>query len=175
MRMPGPQLPRLSVLNQLPSYGLILVRRHSIALSDRCRRRGRAHDFPDAAFRTSFSGLCGRTERFFGHCLSPPFVAKAEVADFKLFKPFGIDHGELDGLTPQQCFVLGYELAEIESLLKQGAGFQKPVHADNQERIRRFCEYAERPYRLAWMDGDPSESWMLLAVPPANGDADAAA
>ena len=86
------------------------------------------------------------------------------MAQFGLFKPFDIDNGELDGLTAQQIFVLGYELAEIEALLRQAPAFRKPVHADNQHRILRFCADAGRSHRLAWMPGDPSESWMILSV-----------
>ena len=94
-----------------------------------------------------------------------------KVASFGLFKPFGIDHGQLDELTAQQCFVLGYELGEIETLLQQPDEIQKPVHADNRERIERFCAESGRAFRLAWMPGDQSESWMILSVAPIEGDA----
>jgi hypothetical protein len=97
------------------------------------------------------------------------------LAQFDLFKPFNIDNGELDGLSAQQCFVLGYELAEIEALLKLAPEFQKPVHADNRLRIEQFCADSGRQYRLDWMPDDPSESWMTLAVAAASNGDDAAA
>ena len=86
---------------------------------------------------------------------------------YELFKPFDIDDGQLDGLTAQQCFVLGYELAEVDALLKLPAEIQKPVHAGNRERIERWCKESGREFRLLWMEGDVSESWLKLCVAPA--------
>lgn len=83
---------------------------------------------------------------------------------FSCDRPFDIDDGQLDGLPPQQCFVLGYELAQIDSLLRSGRAFSKPIHANNAERIevelkRRDCEYA-----MEWSAEDRSEAWMQLTV-----------
>lgn len=86
--------------------------------------------------------------------------------EFGLLKSFDIDNGELDGLTAQEIFVLGYELAQIDSQLEQPDGISQMVHADNQSRIEKACKDAERPYRLNWMQGDQSESWMQLEVAP---------
>src|SRR5690606_34881181 len=84
------------------------------------------------------------------------------MADFNLQKSFNIDNGELDGLSPQECFVLGYELAQIDSLTTYGAPFEKPVHAANKERIEKSLEGL--PYELKYMSDDVSETWMLLTV-----------
>ena len=86
------------------------------------------------------------------------------MAHFGLLKSFDVDHGELDGMTPQECFVLGYELAQIDSILKQNTEIRQPVHACNQARIAKSCNDANRAFRLNWMRGDVSESWMLLEV-----------
>jgi hypothetical protein len=88
------------------------------------------------------------------------------MAQFGLIKPFDIDHGELDELSRQQCFVLGYELAQIDFLLKQRAAICKPVNADNSERIEKACAKSGRSYRLEWMQCDSSEAWMTLSVAP---------
>jgi hypothetical protein len=88
------------------------------------------------------------------------------VKPFGLKKSFSIDDGELDGLSSQQCFVLGYELAQIDHLLEKADGISKPVHADNRERIEAACDDAGRPHRLNWLPGDSSESWLFLEVPP---------
>lgn len=88
------------------------------------------------------------------------------MAEFGLIKPFQIDNGELDGLRPQDCFVLGYELAQVDQLLKATAEIRQPVHADNRARIESACKDAGRPYRLTWLPGDASESWLLLEVAP---------
>lgn len=86
------------------------------------------------------------------------------MADFGLVKSFDIDHGELDGLSPQECFVLGYELGEIDRLLQLRAPISRPVHSANRERILKSCAEAERLHTLSWMVGDSSESWLLLEV-----------
>lgn len=88
------------------------------------------------------------------------------MSEFGLIKSFQIDSGELDGLRPQECFVLGYELAQIDQLLKATKAIHQPVHADNQARIRSACEDAGRAYQLTWLPGDVSESWLLLEVAP---------
>ena len=82
--------------------------------------------------------------------------------DFTLGSSFQIDDGELDGLTPQRCFVLGYELALVKHLLRTGRRIYRPVHADNKIRIESAC--VGRDFELAWMAEDTSESWMQLAV-----------
>ena len=48
----------------------------------------------------------------------------------------------------QECFVLGCELCK----------------AANEARIRKAMEKANRAYRIGWMEGDVSESWMTLEV-----------
>lgn len=82
------------------------------------------------------------------------------MADYELEKPFRIDNGELDEISKQQCFVLGFELAQIDALLQSGEPFKKPVHADNRERIEQFCKAEGVKYRLDWLTDD----WMNLTV-----------
>lgn len=90
------------------------------------------------------------------------------MSEFGLIKSFQIDNGELDGLRAQECFVLGYELAQVDQLLKATSEIRRPVHAKNKARIESACKDADRPYRLTWMSDDVSESWLLLEV-TANG------
>jgi hypothetical protein len=86
------------------------------------------------------------------------------MAEFKLCEPFGIDDGELDGKSPQECFVLGYELAQVDMLLRDKAAFERPIHADNFERITRSLLKAGRGYEIKWMPDDKSEDWRWLTV-----------
>lgn len=86
------------------------------------------------------------------------------MAEFGLVKSFQIDHGELDGLRPQECFVLGYELAQVDQLLQGTARIRQPVHAANRSRIESSCIKSGRAYALTWLPGDVSESWLLLEV-----------
>lgn len=87
------------------------------------------------------------------------------MSKFGLIKSFTIDDGELDGASPQQCFVLGYELSQVDHLLASKREIRQPVHADNRQRIEASCLDSGRPFQLNWMPGDISESWLLLEVP----------
>lgn len=86
------------------------------------------------------------------------------MSKFGLVFSFGIDNGELDDFSRQQCFVLGYELAQLDAMLEKPAGFSKPVHAANADRISRLCEHHKREFSLPWMPNDSSETWMELTV-----------
>lgn len=74
------------------------------------------------------------------------------MADFGLVDSFHIDHGELDGLSPQECFVLGVEWSAAYALvLSDGEPTQERlIHHRNAERLTalcekygRFCEYIQ--------------------------------
>lgn len=83
---------------------------------------------------------------------------------YGLVKSFNIDNGELAEKAPSDCFVLGYELALIDSCLKGSGGFERPIHSDNCDRIIKSCQDAKRKYHLNWMEQDMSETWMWLKV-----------
>ena len=87
------------------------------------------------------------------------------MSSFGLLKSFDIDNGELDAMSPQQCFVLGYELAQVDGLLAMDQEINKPFNADNRSRIEAACRESGRQYRIQWLQGDESESWMQLQVP----------
>lgn len=53
---------------------------------------------------------------------------------------FGIDDGELADFSRQLCFVLGYELAQIEAGFHIGFVPAKPVHPQNRDRIQRLAD-----------------------------------
>jgi len=86
------------------------------------------------------------------------------MAEFGLVEPFDIDDGQPLGNTPQEAFVLGYELATVHKALESSGEYLSPVHADNRERIAKACEKSGRAFRLTWMTGDISEDWMQLWV-----------
>lgn len=92
------------------------------------------------------------------------------MADFGLIKSFDIDNGELDDVTKQTAFVLGYELAQIDHLLKRVEPISRPVHTCNKSRIEKSCKESGRQYFLKWLHGDRSESWMQLDVAPMEKD-----
>lgn len=90
-------------------------------------------------------------------------------ANFELFEPFDIDNGELDGLSQQECFVLGYELAQVHALLRGSCGFEKTVHAANINRVKASAARRERECKIVWASDDVSESWAYMIVETANG------
>ena len=78
---------------------------------------------------------------------------------------FDIDDGQLDGRSPQECFVLGFELGDIVRRFKcPGEKFQLPVHAANADRIRKAARIYGANIQLDWMSDDVSESWMWLTA-----------
>lgn len=84
--------------------------------------------------------------------------------EYHLERSFMCDNGELDGLTPQQIFVLGYEMCQVGEMIDSISAASKPVHSRNQDRIRQWCEKSGRKYTLTYMPDDPSEDWMLFRV-----------
>jgi hypothetical protein len=86
------------------------------------------------------------------------------MADFGLVRGFGIDNHELDGLTPWMCFVLGYELAIFDERIDQRKPFSQMIHSENRERIETRCKEEGVQYTISWMEGDVSESWLIIQV-----------
>lgn len=88
------------------------------------------------------------------------------MAEFGLIQPFDIDHGELDGIEPNQVFTMGYEFALLVEALKRPEAISRAVSCLNKDRIEKACINSGRPYKLFWMAGDTSEHWMQLEVAP---------
>ena len=70
-----------------------------------------------------------------------------------------IDEGQLDGRTPQECFLLGYEYATITTRIRLGYPFENLVNADNGDRIEEFCRSVGARYSMTWNRGDSTEQW----------------
>ena len=85
-------------------------------------------------------------------------------AEFEHVRSFGIDNGELDGLSPENVFVLGYELAMVDAQIGKGEALRRSVHAENSVRIESELKRLERQYEIGWMSDDASESWLYLEV-----------
>jgi hypothetical protein len=86
------------------------------------------------------------------------------MPNFGLIKSFEIDDGQLDGLSPQEVFVLGYELADVDRQLKTRKPFSRLIHAENRHRIEASCMDSGREYSINWMEADASETWLMLHV-----------
>ncbi len=86
-------------------------------------------------------------------------------AEYGNCEPFLIDDGQLDGMTPQQCFVLGYELHKIAKCAEHNPDeMDFTVHADNIERIEAFLKARDREFSWMWPSDDVSESWVYLKI-----------
>lgn len=86
------------------------------------------------------------------------------MSGFECERPFDIDNGELDGISLPVCFVLGYELAQVDSLIRSGESFERPIHAQNMQRIVRELERQTREFEVQYMHEDRSENWVYLSV-----------
>lgn len=91
------------------------------------------------------------------------------MSDFGLVRPFGIDDGELDGLRPNEIFVLGYECCKIDELLEKPDAICELLHAENIDRIVSQVKRKGRDYHVTFMASDQSESWVQLDVAPVDG------
>jgi hypothetical protein len=83
------------------------------------------------------------------------------MAVWEEMEPFGIDNGELDGFSAQECFVLGYELCQFRVLADAGRAFTQLAHTSNRSRIegilnRRGLEYDFLPVE--------SYQWLMFDV-----------
>lgn len=87
------------------------------------------------------------------------------MAEYLLLQSFQIDDGQLDGKTPQECFVLGWELADVCAKADANpAEFEMLIHADNIDRITEALDRRGRPRIVTWMKNDVSEGWVQLVV-----------
>jgi hypothetical protein len=84
--------------------------------------------------------------------------------DFGFVRRFLIDDGQLDGYSPQECFVLGYELATIDEAVSRGEAFSRPVHSANRERIELVLKDSSVKHRFTWLSDDRSETWVQLDI-----------
>jgi hypothetical protein len=89
--------------------------------------------------------------------------------EFELGDSFYCDNGELDGLTPAQCFVLGVEWDHIvKSVERHEQELNFTVHSDNRERLEKAIEKRDRKCEWQWPHDDVSEEWVYLKVYPAD-------
>jgi hypothetical protein len=84
---------------------------------------------------------------------------------YSLVMPFVIDG---DGYTDRdrQMFVAGYEFCQLHEFLEAnpGVGLHKPVHRENEDRIRVLCRRLGRKCSLMPVD----DTWSSMTV-SANG------
>lgn len=83
-----------------------------------------------------------------------------------------IDDEGLDDLPGGRAFVLGMEYEMIHSLLMKKIPFNKHVHSENGQRVRKMCEDIcdGRKFTIEYMHEDPSENWMWLRVADEDGN-----
>lgn len=89
----------------------------------------------------------------------------ADDHNYSLVEPFGIDHGELDGLTPQEVFTLGVEWQLFRGQLEHPdvEAFQFQAHTANAERLKAMCKRHGREVKQCWLHEDYAE-WCVLHV-----------
>ena len=87
-----------------------------------------------------------------------------DEAEWVFLTSFGIDHGELDGLSPQEIFCLGVEWQTVYEQAKKPFAFEQSIRVANRDRIEVLLKEQQRSYKLTYMDNDVSEAYMWLRV-----------
>jgi hypothetical protein len=87
----------------------------------------------------------------------------ADEHDYGLVHSFHIDHGELDDLSPQECFTLGVEWQMFRAQLEDGEPFERQVHGKNVGRLKALVADFGRTVTDHWVHEDYPE-WRLLRV-----------
>ena len=82
------------------------------------------------------------------------------MTTYSLVEPFEIDNGELDNLTPQECFSLGVEWQIFRTQLSEGNPFTSLVLSNNAGRLTALAERAQR-----FVEARPAnDGWALITV-----------
>lgn len=87
-------------------------------------------------------------------------------AEYEPVEPFGIDDGQLDDLSPAECFTLGVEWEMVRTRLASGEGFECPLHAANRDRVAAMLDRHGRRHEVRFLHDDVSEAWVWLSVQP---------
>lgn len=90
-------------------------------------------------------------------------IDPADNAEYRLKYSFMVDKGELDGLTPAQCFTLGVEWQMVAQQAEQPAGFSRMINEANIVRISRLLRNCGRQFRINYTGRD---IWHELTVAP---------
>lgn len=86
------------------------------------------------------------------------------MADFGLVESFGIDGGELDGCSKQECFVLGYEFLQVcHQMNVFDIGNGHLVHSANVSRLQSAADGRNKVLTVQYLADDRSESWCLIS------------
>ena len=72
----------------------------------------------------------------------------------ELTETFDIDNGELNDIPIEHVFVLGYELAEVHQLMDRGGRFDKMIHWDNLERVKKSAKRRGVPLEVTRINDD---------------------
>ena len=71
------------------------------------------------------------------------------MTHYDMLQSFHVDNGELDGLSPQDCFTLGVEWQMIYQHTLDGViKIEQMVHSTNEDRLTAMLESAN--YFVSW-------------------------
>ncbi len=91
-----------------------------------------------------------------------------DEAKWGLVEPFDIDDGELDGVSRQTAFCLGYEFCEFRRALERGGPIRQTAHTENAGRLKRMCIRRGRKFKAEPCPGCEAD-WTYLDVAGADG------
>ena len=75
-------------------------------------------------------------------------MSENNEGDWGIIESFGVDNGELDGLTPAQCFTLGVEWERFYRQLLSDEPFKMLVNAHNCDRIQELVKKHARKHNF---------------------------
>jgi hypothetical protein len=79
---------------------------------------------------------------------------------FKLTDSFYIDDGELEGITPQEIFVLGVEWEMLRATIDFGRTLENyPFHPNNKMRVEKMLQKRKAIYEISEDGG-----WLFLTL-----------
>jgi hypothetical protein len=87
------------------------------------------------------------------------------MPEYTLKESFHIDNGELDGLRPQECFVLGVEWAGVYQHIISDSDdpLYMTIHHANKSRLQGLCDKYKRFHDYVQCE-EPLETYGTLFV-----------
>jgi hypothetical protein len=84
------------------------------------------------------------------------------VDEIRLVEPFYIDEGELNDVSREEAFVLGYEFADVRYHILTQTAIDQPIHFEN--RVRLTFMLSAHDWYQRW--DDIGSGWLQLLAGP---------
>lgn len=85
-----------------------------------------------------------------------------EPYNYELLESCHIDHGELEGISLQEIFILGVEWEMIRQQCYRGKAFTRTMHKNNEVRVKKMLDSYGRDFSYVICEG--ADGWVNLTV-----------